>query len=132
MKIRTMALLLMVGLPMPLQAQLNANIIGRIGQPVELGYVYWINVSSGCVDNFKRISDIILTTDQTNISFNWKPLPSVRTSQCGNMVPGAMIVARISNPKKGEPMNIGYTVKYEAKDGFSNGVSNHTRTVTLQ
>jgi hypothetical protein len=129
MKIRTVAILLAVGSPISLQAQVNANINGRVGQPVELGYVYWINRS--CEDNFKRISDILLTTDQTNVSFSWKPLPSVRTSQCGNMVPGAMIVARISNPKKGEPMNIGYTVKYEAKDGFSNGVSNHTRTVTL-
>jgi hypothetical protein len=129
MKIRIVALLLAIGSPISLQAQVNANINGRVGQPIELGYVYWI--SGGCADNFKRISDILLTTDQTNVSFSWKPLPSVRTSQCGNMVPGAMIVARISNPKKGEPMNIGYTVKYEAKDGFSNGVSNHTRTVTL-
>jgi len=96
-----------------LPAEADPAVVVRPGQWTPISNVYWIG--SGCQSKLNKVVDVQILSGSENINFTLQP-QTVKTFQCGNDVPGAVVLAE---PKRSTPstVQLRYVVNYDTVDG---------------
>jgi hypothetical protein len=96
------------------------------GQSIEVGQAYWIN---NCVSILKKITGIFPSGLPAGLTVSLAR-QDVTTSQCGNVVPGAKVIAKASKNMVPGTYNFSYIVTYDTQSGDMS--SSHNRSITVQ
>ena len=103
----------------------DSPISARPGQLVVVGHVYWIK---DCQSILKRVVSADAVTGGEYVSLSVQP-QTVRTRQCGNDVPGAVVFATPKPIATPAAVHLEFVVHYDTNDGPK--VSAHTRDLTI-
>jgi hypothetical protein len=96
------------------------------GRSITVGRVYWIQ---NCQSTLKSVTGVFPFGAPSGVTLSLQKA-DVTTRQCGNSVPGALVVAKASKSVPPGSYSFTYVVTYDTQDG--NHSSNHTASVTVQ
>ena len=102
----------------------------KIGEPISLGPVYWINRYSGCASELIKVERVEVISGGEFVDVALSPQAAVRTWQCGNDVPGALIMATARKMPPTPEMTLKYYVYYQTVSGPQ--ASSHTKDLLIR
>ena len=97
------------------------------GQSVAIGLAYWID--NKCTSILKRFTGVFPSGLPSGLTLSLDK-QNVTTRQCGNIVPGAQVMAKASKNMVPGTYSFTYIVTYDTQSGDMS--SSHSKSITVQ
>jgi len=110
---RALAVMGLILVRCPAASSAAEPITVRPGQWTSLGNYYWI--SPNCVSLLNKVVSVEVLAGGENVALTLQP-QTVRTNQCGNEVPGAVVLAAAKGSAPAT-VQLRYVVNYDTTDG---------------